>query len=1125
MTLKLSPIMLSLLATTLPTAPATTWAAEHGQIIINDPTGNTRSTLDANDTVTYSGSGAAIDVSVSGNTLNADKITVNTSNGSIGIRAKAGGRITLSNSTINTVGTSNPWAPNNHGLQATGQGSSIVATNMRITTNGPQSYGISAQSGGRIELDGGTINTINTDFRSHGIEVNGAGSSILAKNLNITTAGEYGSGAYVQNGNLTLEDVTINASGRMADGIYVDYYNSDASLVTLRNVDITSEQSRGLSIEAGKLTMDGGTITTKGFDAVWLGAKTTASLSNAKLIADGRFVYGLNINSAGAAATLNHVSIFVRGSDDGTGVWLPAPKTSLTATNFDIDSSGMAIDSRQGRVQLKDGSITTHDAYSYGLYISADDNMIHPPHSEDTYPTLNAKNVQVKTVGNNAFGAFIRLMGAEAHFEDSSITTTGDLSYGLYADRPGAKLTSLNTTVRTSGEQATGLLIGNRADVSLDSSHFIILGKDARGIWSLATTANSSNAFSLTNGSSISTQDGAALLTTGGDHTITLDNVSIVGRTAGKEANGALLHSSSLSLQGGGMVFETDQVILDAARSTLTGDVVMDSGTANIRLNNNSVLTGALIERGGRINSMAVDNASVWNVRGDSSLHTLSNTGIVAFSAPGANDDFKTLTVNDYVGNGTLVMNTVLGDDTSLTDRLIIDGGSTSGNTALRILNAGGVGAATNYGITLVSTINGGTTTTDAFHLDSGSTGYRSGSDTVAINGYDYSLLRGGNGGVEHDWYLTSAYTPPVEPPVKPTDPSKPPVTPLPPIEPPVIVPPVKPPVAPSFQNVSPESGAYIGNQLAATRLFTHRLSDRSTMANDTVNVGNHRYMWMRALARHDSGLRMAEGHVRIKTTSTLLQLGGEILRGSVGKEGALYAGVMAGYGDASTHSTSRLRIPGTIKTSAVRARGKTSGYSVGVYGTYYQNDHSRLGAYGDTWLQYGRYANNVSSELGSARYHATVWSASVESGYAFQPFSTTDSALRNLVVVPNAQVMYSHYDADNAALQGTTIQSGNTSTWLSRAGVRLQTQATPGNTLTITPFVEANWLYSNQTPSVHMGTNTLDARAPRHALELRVGLQGRLSQKVDVSAQLFGQTGSQYQRGYGGMVKMGYRW
>ena len=145
----------------------------------------------------------------------------------------------------------------------------------------------------------------------------------------------------------------------------------------------------------------------------------------------------------------------------------------------------------------------------------------------------------------------------------------------------------------------------------------------------------------------------------------------------------------------------------------------------------------------------------------------------------------------------------------------------------------------------------------------------------------------------------------------------------------------------------------------------------------------------------------------------------------------------MAGYGDARTRSDATLRLPDSGQTVQTRARGKVSGYSVGLYATAYANDATRLGAYADAWLQYGRYDNRISSDLGAVRYDADVWSASLETGYALRPF-VAGSALADLVVEPKAQLLYNHYKAQDATLQGTRMQSGKRNAVTTRAGVRI---------------------------------------------------------------------------------------
>ena len=233
----------------------------------------------------------------------------------------------------------------------------------------------------------------------------------------------------------------------------------------------------------------------------------------------------------------------------------------------------------------------------------------------------------------------------------------------------------------------------------------------------------------------------------------------------------------------------------------------------------------------------------------------------------------------------------------------------------------------------------------------------------------------------------------------------------------------------------------------------------------------------------------------------------------------------MAGYGDARTRSDATLRLPGSGQTVQTRARGKVSGYSVGLYATAYANDATRLGAYADAWLQYGRYDNRISSDLGALRYDADVWSASLETGYALRPF-VAGSALADLVVEPKAQLLYSHYKAQDATLQGTRMQSGKRNAVTTRAGVRIYPKAAPDAPQPkIRPFLEANWVHSPGTPSVRMGANTLDTAPSRNALELKLGAQGQIGRNVQVSAQAIGQLGSGGQRGYGGMLNVSYRW
>lgn len=112
------------------------------------------------------------------------------------------------------------------------------------------------------------------------------------------------------------------------------------------------------------------------------------------------------------------------------------------------------------------------------------------------------------------------------------------------------------------------------------------------------------------------------------------------------------------------------------------------------------------------------------------------------------------------VQDGTVVLNTVLGDDTSATDNIVVSG-NTSGNTQVKMNNAGGQGAQTVDGIRSVE-VQG---QSDGTFIQSG---------RIVAGAYDYSLMKNGK-----DWYLTSQYAVPAETPTSAPDaqPSEPAAT------------------------------------------------------------------------------------------------------------------------------------------------------------------------------------------------------------------------------------------------------------------------------------------------------------------------------------------------------------
>ncbi|WP_230427517.1 autotransporter family protein [Collimonas humicola] len=569
-------------------------------------------------------------------------------------------------------------------------------------------------------------------------------------------------------------------------------------------------------------------------------------------------------------------------------------------------------------------------------------------------------------------------------------------------------------------------------------------------------------------------------------------------------------------------------------KSGIANDVSVNGGVQNVYDGATSKRT--LVNNGGSVNlhggarasQLNADNGGTVNVmeNGVQAIDKLelSNGGSLNFVSDGI---FKTLTVNNLVGNnGKMIINTIWGDDSAATDKLIIDGacpgggsglvaphdacspggsGHVSGDTGVVVKHAGGDGAQTNIGIRIVETLNGATTNPDAFVLDPASDGYRSGKNTISAGGYDYRLKRGGIGGVADDWYLVS--------PVVPVDPDKP-------IEPPPV------PVDPVISVISPEVGAYFGNRQAASTMAVHTLHQRQGQApgmsaeDAAGGIDGAAWAWVEG---QDISRKSAGGSLDIEAKQRLIHVGADVLRFKDGGDGSFRVGVMGMYGTATTWSNNDTRLwsGDTLGT----ARGTVDGYNLGLYGTWYGNHDILSGPYVDTWLTAGRYNNTVGGAgLATEQYRSRTLTASIEGGYSFPIY---DQDKTKLYLEPQAQIVYGRYRAgDFTEAGGTTVGGQNGSNLLTRLGVRLHGSSADGPGPDMRPYGELNWWHGSQSaPSMTMDGNVFRDNLPRDRAEVKVGLQGQVTKAIAVSALLGVETdlGSYY--AVKGQVGMKYSW
>jgi autotransporter family porin len=556
--------------------------------------------------------------------------------------------------------------------------------------------------------------------------------------------------------------------------------------------------------------------------------------------------------------------------------------------------------------------------------------------------------------------------------------------------------------------------------------------------------------------------------------TITLNHTVVSGGSdalhvnAGARANITL--NSGTQLQGkNGVLFGGDagsQTALTIDNAGVSG-AMNNQGTTNVILTNNASWTGVATG----LTSLSTTSGGNWTVTGDSSVSNLSNGGTVQLSSAARN----ILTVNgNYTGNGgALLFNSALAGDSSPTDKLVVKGNA-AGTTNVSVTNVGGTGAQTLDGIKIIEV--DGTSAAGAFKQQG----------RIVAGAYDYTLNAHGN-----SWYLDSRVTSPPVPPVPPK---------------------------PVIHVVRPEAGSYIANQ-AASSMFLTTLHDRAgeNRYMNTLNTdGSVSSLWLRQVGGHNQ-FHDGSGQLRTTGNTYVAQLGGDLTQWSSNDRDRFHLGVMAGYGNNhnNTHST----------VSGHGSKGSVDGYSVGMYGTWYQNDQADTGAWVDGQLMYSWFNNHVNGEgISEESYKSKGLTASVETGYTFALGESGPQANRTAYFIePQAQVTWMGVKSgDVTEANGTRVSAEGENNVQTRLGGRVflrgHNQMDSGKDRNFQPFVEVNWLHNTKRNGVVMNGVSLEQAGAVNVGEVKLGVEGQLSRQT----ALWGNVGQQLgDKGYSNTAAM----
>ncbi|EEM2935041.1 autotransporter outer membrane beta-barrel domain-containing protein [Salmonella enterica subsp. enterica serovar Derby] len=899
--------------------------------------------------------------------------------------------------------------------------------------------------------------------------ISGSGQVVKSGDDALTLSGSntYTGGTTISGGTLIATSVDALGSGDVTDNAVLELNTGgtfDNAISGSGQVVKSGDKTLTLSgsnTYTGGTTISGGTLIASNVEA--LGSGNIDNYASLQLNASGQFVTA-NLTTHDNATTAIGAGSTLRANT------LTQEANSTLAVHLTDSNSGAIVTADHanlgGTLDITGiGNVAkswTRDAYAYTLIDT--DSAINSDFAQFTVAGMDAKQVDFLTVDGRVNAA-----------DDTRYDVTASLSW--YADSDNAATDAHGTF--TLSEQGHSFTL-NTALTDVDAT----LNPDSATDW-----------------------DGKSLIKRGAGTLILGAQNTYSGDTDVQE--GALWLAETATIGSAGSA----QAVNIAANAAFGGH----NATVNGHVNN----LGSLY---------FVDT---FTVNGD----VVNSSAMIS----GSDQPNNTLTIaGNYTGNdGHLYLNTQLGDDSSPTDKLIVTG-DTAGSTTLHITNVNGLGAQTVNGIEVIEV--GGQSDGD-FTLYKGH---------VDINAWTYTLKQDGG-----DWYLRSEsddvpddggdVTPPddggdvippddggdVTPPddggdVTPPDDGgdvTPPddggdVTPpddggdvTPPDDDGDITPPDGGDVTPVAPQYRADIGVYLGNQWMARNLQMQTLYDREGSQYRSADGS----VWMRFKAGKAES-QAVNGNVDIDSDYSQFQLGGDILTWSDGAQ-SVTVGLMGSYINASTDSTGNRGADG----SQFSANGSVDGYNLGLYATWFADAQSHRGAYIDSWYQYGAYNNSVDNDgLSASRYDSAAHAVSLETGYRY------DIALSNrntVSLTPQAQVTWQRYSADTVIDDGGTRISGqNDDSWTTRLGMRVDGKLYKESGR-IQPFMEVNWLHASDNASATFGDTKVSQDLPNDRVEVKVGIQANVSERLSVYAQAAGQKGKNDYGDASFSLNMRYNW
>ncbi|CAB3749016.1 autotransporter outer membrane beta-barrel domain-containing protein [Paraburkholderia humisilvae] len=998
----------------------------------------------------------------------------------------------------------------------------------------------------------------------------------------LTSLATYGIGVTQAIGVASVSDVTVNATANInvtgledVRGVFVNngVPNSAANLSIVFKGDVqiqANTTAAGVHARsasgAGNVSVDvSGNVT----GAIQIARGGLVGIFAEPNVLGGTGNATVNYHSGTLTITgpgSNGIYAFNRGS--GSADLTTDPGTVVVVTGGPGESPGSAISAQSWEGLAADGASVVATVASQILHIGETGDpraAIKAYSGQDAPITVTYTGPGMTTEGDNGMGIFAQSGRGTVLINSSGpITTSGATSFGIRADSGTLSRAVLPANPQQDPPDVTGGLTGPSGiggTVTVNATAPIkTSGIESHGIWATsATGAVNVTATSVTTTgeftSGIAANGASTTVTVASGGTVMggwQPGMSGVGPSTGLPAAGVVLGSSvgpAVLINNGTIGALSDRVVSgdpqivnngsmtgfvqlttgvnsfvnngtfnlrnfadtngDGVRDTLrVAGSDLGSGTNNAFTNNGIVAlqpnpsgattfdtTGQYLPLGNTANAMAVNGPVQGQILG---VKTFINSGTIDLQANPVAGDVLVISGGhtpgtngggQFVSNGGLLrVDTVLnaGGAATRSDTLVVDGTAVGANGATKIAvqNVGGQGALTaNNGIMVVQVLDPSRSANGAFSL----------AGRAVAGAYEYQLLQGGVQDPDGNWYLRSEQTPPPnpEPGPEPTPPE------------------------PLYR---PEVAAYLANQHLAGQMFVESLHDRLGEPQYVEGQGfdpqqdKPRSVWLRVVGNWE-GSHSQDNNFQISSDTFLLEGGAELAKWKVLSEAdRIHAGLTFTYG--YSHSDA------SAAGNPASARGIVEGYIVGAYGTWFQNDKDKLGAYVDTWVKYGWFNNQVQGdELPTVKYDAHGWAISGELGYAVL-------LPHDWVVEPQGQIIYVGYNENNITEQnGTNVTGANSNGVITRLGVRTDRTFIRDDGRKVQPYVTLNWWHTTANSSVSFNQLPIGSLYPANRYEVKLGLNTDLGKGWTGWANVAGAWGEQSYHDYTARVGAKYTW